>query len=190
MLGGMRHVGGADSMSAAQKLPSPGKALTWSLAWTLVPIVAGTVMWNIRDPHVHSSHDDHEGFNPSLPLVLIASGVIIGPSAGYIYGDCAGRGHTGIAIRGILTAATIVTVKAVADSYESTGFMDFSGLEETITAGAVGCGIIVIDAIYDLARVQHNVQAQNNRKQATRIGLVPGFSPSSGTPTLSLQVKF
>lgn len=197
MLGGVHNTKGIDSVSTAQKLPSPGKALTWSLAWTLVPIAAGAAIWSTQESeHVteyyngYESNDYYKDPNRTLPLVIIAMGVIIGPSAGYFYGDCDGRGGTGIAIRGLVAAATVVTAAVVANSVQTDGWLDYSGLEAGLTIGSVGGGIMVIDALYDLARVQHNVEAQNNRKLATRVGLAPGISVDGGTPMLNLCVTF
>jgi hypothetical protein len=197
MLGSIRHVSRPDSLSVTQKLPSPSNAVTLSLAWTLVPIAAGAVIWAIQKPeHVTEYCDGQVAWdyakypNRTLPLVLAATGIMFGPSVGYFYGECGTRGATGIAIRGLMVAATVAAATAVGNSYHSEGFMDFSGLDAAITVGVVGCGIIVIDSMYDLCVVKKNVRSQNDRKLAARVNLAPGFAAGSNTPTLNLHVTF
>jgi hypothetical protein len=192
ILAGVHRSQSTDTSVSERDLPSPNKALSWSLGWTLAPIAAGAAIWSMQKPTVHTTtyYTSSEDPNRTLPLVLIATGVIIGPSVGYFYGDCGDRGSTGIAIRGIVAGVTIVAATAVENSYHSSGFMDFSGLEAAITAGAVGCGIVVIDSIYDLCLVKKNVQSQNNRKLATRVNLTPGIASDGATPTLNLSVAF
>ncbi|MCX6833854.1 MAG: hypothetical protein NTW07_01760, partial [candidate division Zixibacteria bacterium] len=121
---------------------------------------------------------------------LITAGVIIGPSVGYFYSDCGGRGAKGLAIRGIVATATAATATAVAYSVQGDGWMDFSGLIAGLVIGGVGSVVVATDAVVDLCKVEKNVRARNEQRSRTTIGLVPGYSPDSGTPTLSLQVKF
>jgi hypothetical protein len=197
ILAGVHRNQSTETSVSEQDLPSPNKALAWSLGWTLGPIAAGAVIWAAQKPRHLTEYnggflvwDHYEDPDRTLPLVLAATGIMIGPSVGYFYGDCGNRGSAGIAIRGIVAGVTIVAATAVENSYHSSGFMDFSGLEAAITAGVVGCGIVVIDSIYDLCLVKKNVQTQNNRKLATRVNLTPGIASDGATPTLNLSVAF
>ena len=197
ILAGVHQRQSTDTSVSEQNLPSPNKALAWSLGWTLGPIAAGAAIWSMQKPTVHTvRYDEYSTYvysedpNRTLPLVLIATGVIIGPSVGYFYGDCDDRGSNGIVIRGLLVGATVAAALIAGQSQHSSGFMDFSGLEAAITAGVVGCGIVVIDSIYDLCLVKKNVQSQNNRKLATRVNLTPGIASDGATPTLNLSVAF
>lgn len=197
MLGGVRHAWQTDSLSAIQGLPSPSKAVSLSLASTMLPIVAGFVVWAAQKPeHIVEHYDGNATWeydkdpDRTLPLVLIATGVMFGPSVGYVYGDCGNRGGAGILIRGIVGTATITTAYTVANSIHSDGFMDFSGAIAGLTIGVVGGAVIVVDAIYDLSKVEQHIRAQNDKKLGTTLGLAPGIYPYSGTPTLNLHVTF
>ena len=192
ILAGVHQRESTDTSVSEQDLPSPNKALAWSLGWTLAPIAAGAAIWSMQKPTVHTTtyYTSTEDPNRTLPLVLIATGVIIGPSVGYFYGDCDDRGSNGIVIRGLLVGATVAAASIAGQSQHSSGFMDFSGLEAAMIAGSIGCGIILIDSIYDLCVVRKNVQSQNNRKLATRVNLTPGIASDGATPTLNLSVAF
>ena len=197
MLGGMRHSWQIDSLSAIRGLPSPNKAVSLSMVSTMLPVAAGFVVWATQKPEHpdeyyggYFTNHHYRDYNRTLHLVLIATGVMFGPSAGYMYGDCGNRGGTGILIRGIVGTATVVTATAVANSMHSDGFMDFSAAIAGLTIGIVGGVVIVIDAIYDLSKVEQNVRAQNKKKLGTTFGLAPGISPYRGAPTLNLRVTF
>jgi len=194
---GVHSVKETDSLSATQTLPSPSTALKVSLVGTFAPIAAGVAVLAIQKPERVTYYQDQYGSyyylkdpDRTLPLVLIATGVLIGPSAGYFYGDCADRGAKGLLIRGLIAGATIATATSVAESVQSDEFLDFSGVYAGLAIGAAGAGFIVTDVVYDLCKVKPNVLSRNNQRLAPRVGLVPGFSPSSGTPTLQLRVTF
>ncbi|UCC80434.1 MAG: hypothetical protein JSW64_03470 [Candidatus Zixiibacteriota bacterium] len=172
------------------KLKSPVRAAQYSMMGVLLPIAAGVALWQIDSP---DSPYGYENPDRTIPVMLIVSGVVLGPSAGYFYGGCPERGATGILIRVGTGALTAVAAKAAADAHESDGFMDFSGLEAALTVGAIGSGIIVIEAIADMALVKGAVEKKNIRigqQKGPEVTLLPTYFADSGATGLQLNVTF
>lgn len=172
------------------KPKSPVKAAQYSVMGVLLPIATGVALWKIDSP---DSPHDYESLDRTIPVMLIVSGVVLGPSAGYFYGGCRERGATGILIRVGTGALTAVAAKAAADAHESDGFMDFSGLEAALTVGAIGSGIIVIEAIIDMALVKGAVEKKNIRigqQKGPEVTLLPTYFADLGAGGLELNITF
>ncbi len=169
--------------SEGLRLPSESRALLWSAGATVLPIMTGVVIWKyqtLEDP------------NRTLPIVLVSTGVILGPSFGYLYGGCSNRGLNGVAIRILVVGAGVGIGFAVGMSMHSDSdkWMDFSGLEEGIIIGSIGCGIAAIHALYDLAKVHGTVKEQNERRTRAALSLAPRLYGPSNAPGLQLALTF
>lgn len=184
---GMSPVQQTDSLSAVRGLPSPSKATTLSALSTVIPITAGFAVWVTQEPERDPGGYSSGGRDPVLPLVLIGSGLMLGPSVGYFYGDCAGRGAKGIAFRG-LTAS--VTTMAIVMILESDPDVSYDAFASASTVGIMGAAYIFSSSFRDLRNVERAVRTQNSKRLATTVGLAPGISPTSGTPVVMVQVRF
>jgi hypothetical protein len=150
---------------------SAGAALRCSLFGTVVPVATGIATIAMADKVQLITRG----------MLLVGSGIVVGPSVGYFYGGCGGRGGTGIAIRlglGALTSG----VMAVGASPSNEGFL--------LGALLVGSGLATIHAIYDVAKVKSTVRKHNERLQARSLGVVPTYLPDSDAPGLALQLTF
>jgi hypothetical protein len=187
-----------DSSLEMDNLPSPSKSELWSSVTTYIPIVAGVFIWSLQKPK-HVVEYDSEGRvdweydedpNRTVPVVIIASGIVIGPSSGYFYGRCAGRGANGIMLRVITGVATVVAACAVARSGESNEWMDFSNLYDAGMVAGIGAGIVIIEAAYDLARVKSTVRGHNEKALNISISLSPKIFSDGNAPGLELRAMF
>lgn len=169
-----------DSISVAPKLPSPSRATKLSLIATALPVAAGIVLHK----------DESEGSSNDIAGVLVISGVIIGPSVGYFYGGCAGRGGVGIAIRTGVVIGTVVALAAVVDAHEGDEFLDFSGLAAALTVVGIGGALILIDAIYDIVRVDGTVRHHNARQADFNLTVAPQVVGPGKVPGLQLSLRF
>jgi hypothetical protein len=153
---------------------SEDKALRYSLFGTVAPVTAGIAL----------ACDDQL----TMPgLLLVASGIMVGPSLGYYYGSCGGRGGKGIAVRLGLSA---LTYGLGAFFYYTTDYSG-SGVED-VTPGVLvaGSAAVTIHAICDIAKVKSTVRKHNEKIQARSLGIVPTYSPDSDAPGLALQLTF
>jgi hypothetical protein len=187
-----------DSLSALLNLPSERKAASWSMATTLIPIAAGVVIWKCQKrAHIveYNSHglltrDFYQDPDRTLPAVIIASGVIFGPSAGYFYGGCGGRGLGGILFRVGTGAATLIAARAAARASASDEFFDYSEIYAGLTVGAIGAGIIVFHAMYDLTNVKKVVRKHNEKALGCAINISPKIFAHSNVLGLELTAIF
>ena len=151
---------------------SEGAASAWSLLGTAIPVATGIAM----------AHN-HELVTPGV--LLVASGIIVGPSLGYFYGGCGNRGGTGIAIR--LGLGTLTFGGMVIGASSSSGW---DGLGIAVGVFLAGSGVITIHALYDIAKVESTVRKHNQKMQARSLGIVPTYSPDSDAAGLALQMTF
>lgn len=163
---------------------SEATALRYSLFGTVLPIATGIAMF-------HSE----KLFAPGL--FLGAAGIMVGPSLGYFYGGCTGRGLTGTGIRfGVAGLAAALAAAMVAESRKrhSTGgdggWGYFEVRDEVAPMLVIGSSIIVIDTIYDIAKVKSTVRKHNEKMQARSLSIVPTYSPDSDAAGLALQITF
>jgi len=120
---------------------------------------------------------------------LAIAGVLVGPSLGYFYGGKADRGMKGILIRTGTVALTWVIGGIAAQSAGG----GFSGLEAAIKVCAVGAGVVLIEAIYDIATVKSTVRKHNEelrQKNQTSVTLLPKYFADSGAGGLELRITF
>lgn len=184
------------------KLKSPGKAQAISALSTFGPVATGVLWWALDGPEEIKSYSPDGRLRGSYPenpdrtgpVTLILSGIMIGPSAGYFYGDCADRGVKGTMLRVGIGALTMMAASKVASAAETGEALDFSGLAAGLAVGAVGVGIITIDAIYDIGQVKNTVENRNwklmRQHEQTSVKLFPRYFADSGAGGLQLQVTF
>lgn len=180
---------------------SEEKATQYSLAGTLMPIVAGIVWWGLDDPDSAYEYNSDGRISRAyikdpdrtIPVMLIFSGLLIGPSVGYFYGDCPERGTTGLLVRTGTGLATMMVGASIASSSRSDGFCDYSGMAAGLAVGAIGTGVILIEVIYDLTKVKTHVANKNMQKArqaGTSLTLYPKYFADSGASGLELNISF
>lgn len=162
------------------KLKSETKALRWSLLGTLVPITTG-----VGTGILYSRPND----DPAPALVLIGSGLLIGPSLGYFYGGKSDRGMKGVLIR---TGIEVVTMVGAGIAVSSGGgdFGDFGNVVAAFIVLAVGQGLVLAHGIYDIAKVKSEVRKYNQSLQETTLMVAPKYFADSGAPGLQLRITF
>ncbi|MFB3909099.1 MAG: hypothetical protein ACE15D_11930 [Candidatus Eisenbacteria bacterium] len=184
ILGALANAAGAASWSAKKeevlRTPrSPTTAVLTSVSATLLPMVGGLA--------IAAAEEDAWPYGG----VLFGSGLILGPSGGYVYAQEGSRGATGIAIRfGIAAGATVITALVSANQPHG-GFLDFSGVETTLGVAAGGCALVLIDGIYDMARLpgvvgDHNRSLRNHGE----LRAVPFVRDGGRTVGASLTLSF
>lgn len=166
----------------AQPTAPEQKALRWSLWGTLVPVAAGSILWVTQASHAWAS----EGPDRTGAALLVAGGLILGPSFGYHSAGLHGRGVRGVWSRAGVTLLSFGTAYAICGWDCSKGDAAY---EVAWVALATGSGLSAVSAIYDIARVKHNVRRQ---RAATRSSDTPQFSITPtytpGQRALGLQV--
>lgn len=165
------------------QLKSPGKAQALSSLSTAVPVFAGSV-WAINS-----------GMG-AAQIALIGSGIVVGPSVGYFYGGCSKKGISGAIIRlgtGAFTAFAVGSIKDK-ERNENAGLLDFDmGPIIRYAVGVVGCSVVLIQAVSDMARVRSAVEERNESlacQNGIKVSLSPIFFADSGAGGLELQVTF
>lgn len=157
---------------------SPSGALLCSFLTTTIPVLGGIKLATAGEL------GDGE-------MALIYGGLIVGPAAGYFYGECPLRGLGGIAIRGGTAALTVYAAQSAAEAHKDDGM--FGGLEEAIQVGIVGTVIIVIESVVDIALVHQTVNKNNIEKaqqQQAHVTLLPAYFADSGASGLELNITF
>ena len=133
-------------------------ASTYSLLGTFVPLAAGITLISIS----FSSLDKDSAYAIS-GYSLVGAGLIFGPAVGYFYGGEGGRGALGMAIRGLVLAASVGggmgMIYSCRGSGEGLGCLG-TGIGGTILIGA-GSLVALIDGIYDLAVLPGNIRKHN-----------------------------
>jgi len=138
---------------AAQTGVSEDKAFHLSLWSTVVPVTAGAVWWlNEKNPNPNDPYSGPERTGPSL---VMASGFVLGPAIGYGAAGMGGRAWKGIGIRSGITLLSFFPAFAVCGWDCSNGDSSYDLAWLFI---ATGTGLSTADAIYDIARVKHNVR--------------------------------
>ena len=152
------------------------KASFYSCLATAVPVTIGTI----------SAFDKDLGTGE---LILISGGLIVGPSAGYLYAGMNEHGAEGIVYRSVLGAGAV--------------FLGFKmGLKIAVFGGQAddggplaifGTAFLIGHAVIDLARVNGLVNEYNYEKylyDETSITLYPKYFADSGAGGLELKITF
>jgi hypothetical protein len=165
------------------QLKSPAGAQAISVLSTIGPVACGLL-----------SATQGEDSYGTPEVVLILSGITVGPSMGYFYGGKTARGFTGIGVRvGIGALTAMAASGAAANAAKDDQGFGFPDLEAAMTVGAVGAGIIAISAIYDIAAVRNAVEKRNSeliRRSQTSVKVFPKYFADSGAAGIQLQMNF
>ena len=193
------RVGEKDSVNAtliAGQYKSETKAMYLSLAGTILPVASGIIVSKTQHPR-HVVIRDSQGViiseydkDPNLTVsnIMILSGITIGPSLGYFYGRCPGRGAAGIGIRLGIGALTALGTSAIIGGHEDpTTISDF-----VLVLAIVGIGgsMVVGDAIADMVSVKHTVSEANQKRLQSSISLAPGCVGQAKAPGMELTLRF
>lgn len=169
------------SQSNLSSSKSESTALQWSLFGTLVPLAAGVGL-----AAAVSGPDE----NPVPPLVLMGSGLIIGPSLGYFYGGRSNRGMQGIAIRLGMEAVFVTTAGIAVEKVGTSTLEDFSSIVAAVVILTVGQVFVLAHGIYDIANVKSEVRKYNQSLKKTNLMVMPKYFAQSKVPGVQLQISF
>jgi hypothetical protein len=157
--------------TAAAQSPSDleRRAFRWSLWATAIPVAAGTVLWVKQASNAWSS----TGPDRTGAALLVNAGLVFGPVFGYGTAGLEGRGWRGAGLRAGLTLLSFGTAYAICGWYCSKGDAAY---EFAWLAFATGTGLGAASAIYDIARVRHNVR-RKHVNSSDRLSVVPVYAP-------------
>lgn len=134
----------------------------------------------------------------NLPgAVLVAGGIIIGPSAGNMYAEnptAVGKGIVTRAIAGgmITVGAYMVILNQLGNHTHGGVRKDPDGFNE-ITAMVLffgGAGLLVYSTFYDLFNSMKNVRKYNAENRSAKFTLSPTYFPKEKAPGISLSLSF
>ena len=158
------------------------RAFRWSLWGTLIPVTAGAVLWTTQASDAWSSR----GPDRTGAALLVAGGLTFGPSFGYSSAGLGGRGWRGVGLRFGLNLLSIGSAYGICGWNCSKGDAAY---EVAWLALATGTGLGAASAIYDIARVRHNVR----RHQATsgdRLSVTPIYTPGARRVGVQMAITF
>jgi hypothetical protein len=183
------------------RLKSPQKAQAISALSTIGPVATGVLWWALDSPEEIQSYSPNgrlrgsypENADRTGPVTLILSGIMVGPSVGYFYGDCPDRGAKGIMLRVGIGALTMIAADNAASRGSGDAF-SFDGMAAGLAVAAVGVGVITIYALYDIGRVQSTVEDRNGKMmrqhEQTSVKLLPRYFADSGAAGFGLNISF
>jgi len=144
---------GTSSRDDSIALKSPFLAFALSAVVTGVPVGIGISRW--------------EGDN-AASFWLVTGGLILGPSAGYIYGGEWGRGLGGAGIRlGIAVCSFLVMGGAATGGW--------GALHDMIVVGVIGSAAVVVAALYDVFAVGPYISEKNSVRRVFGLSVSPAF---------------
>jgi hypothetical protein len=153
-----------------------------------VPIAAGAAIAILGVSH-HTYGGTPYAFESSnrwglgVGLAAASAGVILGPTLGYLYVGRVG----GLPIRLLLPAVCVAA--AIIPASSCTGG-DECGLEAVAIGFVVGCGLVLVDAGYDLVRLKGVVRRKNEQTRHASVDLVPSYLRTTDQPALAIQLRF
>lgn len=170
--------------SAAAQTPEEieRRAFRLSLWGTLVPVTAGTILWARQASDAWSS----EGPDRTGAAFLVAGGLTFGPWLGYSSAGLGGRGARGVGIRLGLTLLSIGSAYGICGWDCGKGDVAY---EVAWAALATGTGLGAASAIYDIARLRHNVRRHQARAEE-RVSVTPMYTPGSRRVGVLVAVTF
>ncbi len=171
------HVAQVPDADLTQMRAAQNRALTASVVSTLGPIALGLGLAVTGE----SDGGDAAG------LLLMGGGLVFGPYAGYVAGDCPGRGGAGILIRIGTVVAGALLAGAVA-SNSGGGFLEID--PAPFIAGGCAAGLVLIDAVVDIARVRGVVRGEwEAKRRGLALRVAPLIGPSEGTVGVGVQLS-
>ena len=170
--------------AAAQTAASEQKAFKLSLWGTVIPVAVGATWWA-----AHGLQTGSASTSPEImlgPSLVIAGGLIVGPTLGYSAAGLSGRGWRGAGVRTGLTLLSFLPAFAVCG-------WDCSDGDKEADLGlliiATGTGLSLASAIYDISRVERNVRRHNERPGPS-FSVAPMYVPGERSVGIRLGVTF
>jgi len=163
------------SVALAKSYPSASAATWYSITFTVIPAVVGTM--------IYSGNGD-----TGAGSVLAFAGVVAGPATGYWYGHVGGKSWSGMVIR---TGGIVLAAAGLAARRNNCGAVSVDCMSTTnpVNAALVGGSLLVLgSAIYDMATVGRKVSAHN--AAMLNASIVPIFQPSRRRVGLEVVVGF
>ena len=176
--------GKADSLNQPPQptrleVKSENRALAWSFFGTFAPILVGIGIGISNDLGEVTTDRVTKA---DMVVVLISSGVFIGPSLGYFYGGLAGRGLLGISIRAGFGLAGLALAPATDDCGDS-----FICIPASVVIGTLG---VAASTVYDIASVKRAVRKHNRSLGEKALVVTPAYFAKSGAAGIQMQIKF
>lgn len=163
-------------------LPDPGVAQRLSARRTAVPFAVGTAAFALDVGLIKSGYVAFGGY------VVMAYGIVAGPSAGYSYGGIPARGAVGVGVRLALVVAAPVAV-ALYDGPE--GWSDEDESAAVALGLLAGTGLAALSGVWDIVTVPNNVERNNERLlQQVRVRVEPAVTPFAHAPAIAIRVGF
>jgi hypothetical protein len=160
--------------SSTSQVRSESTARALSLWSTVIPTVAGMVV---------GGHDKHVTGG-----ALLITGMIVGPSTGYFYGNCPGRGAQGILLRACTAGATVGLTAYLARDTDTGDFGDnIANAVLAIGVGGMGVGVLIYEAIHDISHVKSEVRMHNAGISSMSLRVAPKFFAQSKALGLELR---
>lgn len=185
------------------KYKSAEKAFRYSFFGTLIPVATGVAWWALdksgqKTMTYGSGYNGHsytytEDPDRTIPIALMLTGVMVGPSLGYYYGGCPKRGTVGLCIRIGTGIGTVFLANSVANAYESDQPLDFSGVIAGLGVIVIGSGVILLETIVDIGNVQGTVDERNynlSGLDSANVTILPMYFADFQTGGLQLNVTF
>jgi len=158
--------------------PLPEVAARLSSSGTVVPFACGGV----------AALTGAAGGSPELIVIGVAfaaAGVVLGPAAGYRYGDVPGHGMRGVVVRTVLVAGAPFVAAGVAGT---SGLDHEQQLARNFYGALGGMGLAAIAAAWDIGRVAEAVRRRNDAVRPSALSVVPAAAPFSGAPGFAVRV--
>ena len=171
--------------AAAQTNASEQKAQRLSLWGTVIPVAVGATWWA-----AHGLQTGSASTSPDLaagPGLLIAGGLIVGPTLGYSSAGLSGRGWRGAGIRTGLTLLSFGPAMAIC------GWNCGKGDKEADLAWliiATGSGLSLASAIYDISHVEQNVRRHNATRPGPGFSIAPMYAPGQRSVGIRVGATF
>ena len=156
------------------KQKSETKAFNLSFFGTLIPVGLGAASLAV----------DRSGV---ATLVLVPTGIVVGPSLGYIYAGKSGRGLATAGLRFLLIPG--VFLASFATCGWDCGEGD-SGYDAAWMILIVGEALVVASAVYDIATVKKAVRKKNQSLGKKNWMIMPKYFSKSGAGGVEIKIKF
>jgi hypothetical protein len=182
------------SFNSNYKPKSERKTLMWSVSGTVLPVATGLgILFTDKDKikRSYNAYTDkwytyRESPNPTLPIVLLCSGIIIGPSLGYFYGGESDYGWKGIAIRSTTCLGALIGAEMAS---QETGEV-WNGWSVWSGVFFICSGVALVNSITDITKVRGAIREHNQFIRETAISLTPKYFADSGAGGLELRMTF
>ncbi len=173
-------------------------ALACSEVGLLGPAVIGAAIWATQsgktvnytakrwygpglNDYVTYSDSYNEGPDRTVPIALIASGVVFGPAVGYFQGGCLKEGLISIGKRTSILAGTYAL-----------GYLTFDNAldDNSLTAAVLVSGglLTIISAIHDVSAVKGAVREHNAARGKFTVS--PVYFPDTDAAGVGLSIRF